>query len=306
MPPKATAVVEKGHLGRGVTFEVRPASKGSPTVHVVVNGRRLPAFRRKAGSTAEEQVRQLPNVRIMLSEGDTAGVPTDAAPGGASNSAGSRTLAGISTSNETAERLRTAARRQPKARPEWWPEDYQPAALRCRATGIRRSLLSEIEEAARAEPELAIELEDLFTVIGGTVADGAALDDSLEAEMERTAALLAHAALVEQLASTETNEEHAYIWAEAAPSAILSTPARMEVDHSEAWGMLTIEPPLLKFSTAVEEASEQLCSVGDMEWPLASFAGAHDDAVERARCELRLLQGEDDGLVFGFRKATDL
>ena len=42
-----------------MTFEVRPASKGNPTVHVTVHGERLPAFRRKPTSSAEQQVRDL-------------------------------------------------------------------------------------------------------------------------------------------------------------------------------------------------------------------------------------------------------
>ena len=58
MAPKVK-VLETGNLGHGVTFEVRPASKGNPTVHVTVHGERLPAFRRKPTSSAEQQVRDL-------------------------------------------------------------------------------------------------------------------------------------------------------------------------------------------------------------------------------------------------------
>eukprot|EP00966_Prymnesium_polylepis_P005762 131383-Prymnesium_polylepis.1 len=41
-------------------------------------------------------------------------------------------------------------------------------------------------------------------------------------------------------------------------------------------------------------------------WELASFEGIIDNADEHAECQLRLLQGEDDGLLFGFQNATDL
>jgi hypothetical protein len=43
MPPKPK-VIERGDLGLGITYEVRPAAKGSPTVHVVIDGQRLPPF----------------------------------------------------------------------------------------------------------------------------------------------------------------------------------------------------------------------------------------------------------------------
>jgi hypothetical protein len=65
MPPKPK-VIDSGDLGHGITYEVRPASKGSPTVHVVVDGERLPAFRRKSDASAEEQVRGLPSVQAKL------------------------------------------------------------------------------------------------------------------------------------------------------------------------------------------------------------------------------------------------
>ena len=67
MPPKAK-VIEARDLGRGVTFEVRPAIKGSPcpTVHVIVDNERLPAFCLKEGSSAEAQVRLLPAVTAQL------------------------------------------------------------------------------------------------------------------------------------------------------------------------------------------------------------------------------------------------
>ena len=43
MPPKPK-VSASGDIGHDITFEVRPAKKGSPTVHVNVAGTRLPPF----------------------------------------------------------------------------------------------------------------------------------------------------------------------------------------------------------------------------------------------------------------------
>jgi len=90
------------------------------------------------------------------------------------------------------------------------------------------------------------------------------------------------------------------MWAEE-PPAILSVPARMPL-YSAEWGTLTIQPPMLVF---VSDAADTF-GVGTQAWPLASFAGADDDEEERARCELRLLQGEDDGLLFGFKDDLSL
>ena len=48
--------------GHGITFEVRPAKKGSPTMHVDMAGIRLPPFRLKEGRSVEEQVGSLQQV----------------------------------------------------------------------------------------------------------------------------------------------------------------------------------------------------------------------------------------------------
>ena len=72
MPPRAKEI-EARDLGRGVTFEVRPAKKGSATVHVIVDDERLPAFRLKEGSSAEAQVRLLPAVTAQLATSDSVG-----------------------------------------------------------------------------------------------------------------------------------------------------------------------------------------------------------------------------------------
>ena len=76
MPPKAK-VSELGDIGHGITFEVRPAKAGKPTVHVVVAGARLPAFRLKDGPTAEEQVRCLSHVVEHMAR-SAAGTSVDA------------------------------------------------------------------------------------------------------------------------------------------------------------------------------------------------------------------------------------
>ena len=61
MAPKAK-VSASGDIGHGISFEVRPQKKGSPTVHVDVAGNRLPAFRLKDGKSVEEQVSTLQQV----------------------------------------------------------------------------------------------------------------------------------------------------------------------------------------------------------------------------------------------------
>jgi len=52
---------------------------------------------------------------------------------------------------------------------------------------------------------------------------------------------------------------------------------------------------------AVEEESLQ-----QLQWPLASFAGTSEDPDEHALNQLRLLQGDDDGLLFGFESEIDV
>lgn len=43
-----------------------------------------------------------------------------------------------------------------------------------------------------------------------------------------------------------------------------------------------------------------------LQWSLSSFVGTNDDAEEHALCQLRLLQGDNDGLLFGFKHEIDL
>ena len=79
MAPKSK-VSETGDIGHGVTFDVRPAKAGKPTVHAVIDGSRLPAFRLKDGSSATEQVRRLQQVSDHLARSsapiDAAGQPS--------------------------------------------------------------------------------------------------------------------------------------------------------------------------------------------------------------------------------------
>ena len=76
MAPRAK-VIASGDIGHGVTFEVRPQKKGSPTVHVDVAGARLPAFRLKDGTSAEVQVCGLAQVKAHIA-GAAAATPMDA------------------------------------------------------------------------------------------------------------------------------------------------------------------------------------------------------------------------------------
>ena len=167
----------------------------------------------------------------------------------------------------------------------------------------------EAAEARANEPALTAELEALLAKVNGAAASPtagtASVHGQLEGEMQRAAAMALHASLIELLAAAEPMEEDAHIWAtEGASSTILSVVARFPGSGSDAWGELTIEPPLLKFTPGMDLDACGGCDSG--EWPLHSFAGVNDDQEEHERCELRLLQGEDDGLLFGFEHAIDL
>jgi hypothetical protein len=129
--------------------------------------------------------------------------------------------------------------------------------------------------------------------------------------MTRTAAVTLHSALVELL-SAAREEETAHLWTEA-PSPVV------RAHFFGVWGMLAIVPPNLTFtpestaSSATEPEAVDLCveceesmQVEPSLWPLHHFAGVDDDPEAYARCELRLLSGEDDGLPFGFESAIDL
>ena len=123
---------------------------------------------------------------------------------------------------------------------------------------------------------------------------------TVDGDMERTAAVALHSALIELLSAAQPDEELASIWAE-------SIAATVNARFQGVSGKLTVEPPMVKFS-ADTSASEAADGARDsQEWLLVSFSGVIDDEAERERCELRLLQQEeDDGLLFGFQSAVEL
>lgn len=177
-------------------------------------------------------------------------------------------------------------------------------------------LQQEALEAAEAEPQLADELEALFRRVHHASASTAS---ELESEMQRVAATTLHAALIEVLGAS-TDEEIPHLWGEdhvAPTTAAAATAAvvhHVRVRFGDAQngsnGVLAIAPPFLTFTpegpaaTAAAEAGEQLEPL--FSWPLSFFVGADDDEEEHARCELRLLTGEDDGLLFGFENSIQL
>ena len=165
-------------------------------------------------------------------------------------------------------------------------------------------------EAKEAEPSLSAELEQMFEKLramlsgAGASADGSATDatDELAGEMERAAAVSLHGALLELLTASNSEPEHAHIWArdDEATAVLFSMRAHFEGDP----GTLTIKPPMLEFAADALPLDELSCQMADVQdWRLESFVGVHDDAEEHARFELRLLQGEDDGLLFRFADA---
>eukprot|EP00966_Prymnesium_polylepis_P331418 7386970-Prymnesium_polylepis.1 len=181
----------------------------------------------------------------------------------------------------------------------------------------------QVDEAAAAEPALKDELDALFarvhsaaTAPSGSTSAGVLGSEELKHEMGQAAAACLHSALLEMLAAS-ANEELPHIWAglgaEATPT-LATFQVRMGPAGCGSPGQLAVAPPNLTF-TPVEPphrgatsapATDGLC-MDCMEtilsWPLTSFAGVHDDAEEAERFELRLLQGEDDGLLFGFETA---
>ena len=180
--------------------------------------------------------------------------------------------------------------------------------LRDRATGERRKLLS-LQEAKGAEPNLAAQLEKLIAAVReATVSDDGDSDQvasgltRVEDAMERTAATTVAGALMELLAAAPLEAEQAHIWGEGEPSSSPLVTVSARFDGAE--GSLSFVPPMLKFSPDQTALGE--CGGCDFQWPLASFVGVYDDEEERERCELRLLQGEDDGLLVGFKDAVDL
>ena len=83
--------------------------------------------------------------------------------------------------------------------------------------GVRHDRVTDedIDEARSTEPSLAAELDSLFSRVraAASATCGADPTSELVGEMERTAATLLHAALVECLAAAGMDEEVAHIWA---------------------------------------------------------------------------------------------
>ena len=165
----------------------------------------------------------------------------------------------------------------------------------------------DLEEAHTSEPKLSAELSELFSRLRQCASDATKSDPASElvGEMERTAATALHAALHECLSASGVDEESSHIWSdEPAPIAFSVSACMPELTGSAAaWGQLVIAPPSLKW---ISPSPAEECMACEMEWPLVSFAGTHDDADKAAAYQLRLLQGEDDGLLFGFKHPIDL
>ena len=191
--------------------------------------------------------------------------------------------------------------------------DYELRRLGVRHDGVTDQ---DIDEARTEEPSLAAELEALFARARETASASTGSDPASEVvgKMERAAAIALHSALLECMRAAGVDEESSGIWSEDVQRANFSVPACFPdpcvPTEQIQWGQLVFAPPALKWTPAAEgasgSASSSTCTMSEMEWPLASFSGTHDDSDEAAACQLRLLQGEDDGLLFGFMNAVDL
>ena len=135
-------------------------------------------------------------------------------------------------------------------------------------------------EATTAEPALSAELEQIFMKLRRTVlsdanasADGRATDatDELAGEMERAAAVSMHGALLELLAASNAEPEHANIWArdnEATP-ALFSVRAHF----NGAPGTLTIKPPMLDFAVESAELTTEIIHMNFLQVSATSDTG---------------------------------
>ena len=90
---------------------------------------------------------------------------------------------------------------------------------RDRAHGSRRP--NGLDEAERSKPQLAAKLRallsDVQTAASGEVSGGS---DLFDGEMERTAAVALHSALIELLSAAQPDEELASIWAESTAATV--------------------------------------------------------------------------------------
>jgi hypothetical protein len=228
----------------------------------------------------------------------------------------SRSLHGIDESNIVAVEVRS------RAAPERFSESAHAkwSAYHSSRIGVRHeAVAARVQEATAAEPELFSHLDALYSRLRATAlsATGADRTSELVSDMERAAATALHAALIECLASAGLDEESLHIWAgQDAPAAVFNVPACMpEHGGAQQWGQLVISPPYLQWQPSpIQEkpVSIEVCDCAapedstPLQWFLASFAGANEDAEEHERNQLRLLQGEDDGLLFQFKHEMDV
>ena len=222
----------------------------------------------------------------------------------------SRTAMQVAESNIVdTERVRTVPERFSRSEYAQW------SAFDLSKLGSRQGSSTDawVAEAMEAEPSMTAQLKELYSRLRSAASSPAGADPTSElvGEMERVAASTLHTALVECLAAAGIDEESRHIWAQddgdSGSSVITVTACMPENAPGEKadWGQLVISPPFLKWIPNVDE-DPAACSPIEEEWPLATFAGCSDDAEEHSRDQLRLLQGEDDGLLFGFENAIDL
>jgi hypothetical protein len=222
---------------------------------------------------------------------------------------------------DNAERQRAAPARFSESEYSRWSA-YDISRLDSRHDRVRE----QVDEARSSEPALASELDALFSRLRAATSESVGSDPASElvGEMERVAATTLHSALLELLAASGVTDEDCHLWTADSSTTPVSTFAACMPDPSggdaTVWGKLQFLPPSLKWipdQESVAKAAEQSemqcggCSFWDdatqpLAWPLSSFAGVNDDPLEHSLNQLRLLQGEDDGLLFGFENPSDV
>lgn len=189
--------------------------------------------------------------------------------------------------------------------------EYELSRLGERHAGVT---IDDVDKAREAEPSLAAQLDSLFARVRAAASAPTGSDPASElvGEMERAAATTLHAALLECVRAAGIDEESNGIWTDdlvrANVAVMACLPDAQVPVEKRQWGKLVFAPPNLQWIPTAEPVavSDDICPLDEMEWPLVSFSGTADDADEAAACQLRLLQGEDDGLLVGFENETDL
>lgn len=168
-----------------------------------------------------------------------------------------------------------------------------------------------ISAAQSEEPELMAELDKLFArcrvAVLSATGSSAAVRDSSSVDEEMTAAATSslNSALIELLAASRDSET-AHIWAD--PDASMPPAVDVPAQLGGRSGHLAVAPPSLVFTPDKGAASEGLDPLLEepISWPLSSFVGVDDDPEAHTLNELRLLQGDDDGLLFRFENSIKL